>query len=91
MFKQNKEARLPRGAAGRQAVYLWEAVSNTTIWSKNALQAEVCGKAQHSWYLHFILGLERPSRGPAWAAETRVPPAGCYSQIRAVKQLCNSA
>lgn len=48
----------------------------------------VCRKAPYSWYLYFIVGLEWPYHGPAWAAETRVPPAECYSQIHAGKQLC---
>lgn len=39
MLKQNKGASLPRWASGRQAVYLWEAISNKTIWNKNALGA----------------------------------------------------
>lgn len=90
MLKQKKGARLPRWASGRQVVYLWEAISNNAIWNKNALGAKLCvwGKAPLSWYLHFILGWEWPSHGPAWAAETRVPPAGCYSQTHAGKQLC---
>lgn len=90
MLKQNKGARLPRWTSGRQAVHLWEAISNKTIWNKNALGAKlsVRGKAPQSCYWHLIVGLQWPSCGPAWAAQTRAPPAGCDSQIHAGKQLC---
>lgn len=64
MFKQNKVARLPRWALGRQVVYLWEAISNNAIWNMNALGGwALClqeGPIYLIFTLHLLFGMTLP-------------------------------
>lgn len=82
-------ARLPRWTLRQQVVCLWEMTSNNSDSKKNG----PIGWGLHLWenWNELIVRLEWPSRGPIWAEETHLPPAGMlFSTLccKATVQLC---